>query len=123
MTTAFVDTSHAANKVTRRSHLGHILFAGKAPAEWHSERQTAVEASASSFKFIATKHCTEDIKCLGFKLRMFEMPLDENKPETRILRADEAIVMNLPLAGDILPMPIILQDGVLLLKFVQLGGS
>ena len=33
-TTAFVDSSHGANKVTRRSHSGHILFVNLAPVKW-----------------------------------------------------------------------------------------
>ena len=38
-TTAFVDSSHGANKVTRRSHSGHILFVNSAPAKLLSRRQ------------------------------------------------------------------------------------
>ena len=40
------------------------------------------------------KHCIEDVECLRFKLRMFGIPLDENKPETRILCDDQAVVKN-----------------------------
>jgi len=94
VTTAFVDASHAANKVTRRSHSGHILFVNRAPVKWHSKRQTTVETSAFSSEFIAMKHCIEDIEYLRFKLRMFGIPLDVNKPETRILCDNEAVVKN-----------------------------
>jgi hypothetical protein len=33
-TTAFVDASHAANKITRRSHSGYVLFLNRAPIAW-----------------------------------------------------------------------------------------
>ena len=53
-----------------------------------------METSAFSSEFIAMKHCIEDIEYLRFKLRIFGIPLDENKPETRILCDNEAVVKN-----------------------------
>ena len=94
VTTAFVDSSHAANKVTRRSHSGHIIFVNRAPVKWHSKRQNTVETSAFSSEFIAMKHVVEDIEYLRFKLRMFGVPLDEDQPETKILCDNEAVVKN-----------------------------
>ena len=77
MTTfANVDTSHAANRVNRRSHTGYLLFVNKAPVKWVSKRQQTVETSAFSSEFIAMKQCIEDIEHLRFKLRMFGIPLD-----------------------------------------------
>ena len=73
--TAFVDASHAANKVTRRSHTGFILFVNSAPIIWYSKRQNTVEASTFSSEFIALKTCVEAISALRFKLRMFGVPL------------------------------------------------
>ena len=35
-TMAFADSSHETNKVTRRSHSGHILFVNSAPVKWLS---------------------------------------------------------------------------------------
>ena len=34
---AYVDASHAANEVTRRSHTGFILFINRSPAVWYSK--------------------------------------------------------------------------------------
>ena len=93
-TTAFADASHAADKVTCGSHSGHIPFVNRAPVEWHSKKQNAVETSAFSSEFTAMKHCIEDIEHLRFKLRMFGVPFDEHKPETRILCDDKAVVKN-----------------------------
>ena len=60
VTAALADASHAADKVTWRSHSGHVLF-------FHSKRQTAAETSAFSSEFIVMKHRIEDIGCLRFK--------------------------------------------------------
>jgi hypothetical protein len=64
MTTAFVDSSHAANKVTRRSHTGFIIFINRAPIIWYSKRQNTVESSTFSSEFIALKACIEAITAL-----------------------------------------------------------
>ena len=74
--TAFVDASHAADKRTRRSHTGFVLFANKAPIIWYSKRQTTVESSTFSSEFIAMKTCMEQIIGLRYKLRMFGIPID-----------------------------------------------
>ena len=55
VTSAFVDASHGANKVTRRSHYGYVLFINRAPVKWMSKRQQTVETSALSLDFIALK--------------------------------------------------------------------
>ena len=93
-TTAFVDVSHGANKVTRKSHEGHILFVNRAPVKWHSKRQQTVETSAFSSEFIAMKHCIEDIEFLRFKLRMFGIPICSERPSTYVLCDNEGVVKN-----------------------------
>ena len=73
--TAFVDASHAANKVNRRSHTGFIIFINRAPIMWYSKRQSTVESSTFSSEFIAMKTCMESIVSMRFKLRMFGIPI------------------------------------------------
>ena len=63
-TTAYVDSSHAANKVTRRSHTGFILFLNRAPIIWFSKQQSTVEASTFSSEFIGMRVCIEHITAL-----------------------------------------------------------
>ena len=94
VTTAFVDSSHGANRVTRKSHSGHILFVNRAPVKWYSKRQPTVETSAFSSEFLAMKHCIEDIEYLRFKLRMFGIPLSEDKNPTYVLCDNEGVVKN-----------------------------
>jgi hypothetical protein len=69
--TAFVDASHAANKKTRRSHTGYVIFLNRAPIVWYSKRQQTVETSTFSSEFIALKACLEAVEHLRFKLRCF----------------------------------------------------
>lgn len=90
-TTAFVDASHAANKVTRRSHSGFIIFVNRAPIIWYSKRQATVESSTFSAEFIAMKACVEAVQALRFKLRMFGVAVDE---PTKILCDNESVVKN-----------------------------
>ena len=78
--TAYVDASHAANKVTRKSHTGYLIFLNRAPIHWYSKRQQTVESSAFSSEFIAMKTCVEAIKGLRYKLRMFGVPIRNDDP-------------------------------------------
>ena len=46
MTThCFVDANHTADKVTRRSQTGILIFCNRAPIIWFSKRQNSVESS------------------------------------------------------------------------------
>ena len=90
-TTAFVDASHATNKVTRRSHTGFIIFVNRAPVSWFSKRQKTVESSTFSSEFIAMKACVESIQTLRFKLCMFGVPIDD---ATQIFCDNESFVTN-----------------------------
>ena len=90
-TTAYVDSSHAANKVTRRSHTGFLIFLNIAPIIWFSKRQNTVEAIAFSSKFIAMRVCVEHITALPFKLRMFGVTVDD---PTTVLCDNLSIVRN-----------------------------
>ena len=77
---AYVDASHAANKVTRKSHTGYLIFLNRAPIHWYSKRQQTVESSAFSSEFIAMKTCVEAIRGLRYKLRMFGVPIRNDDP-------------------------------------------
>ena len=89
--TAFVDASHAANKVNRRSHTGFEIFLNRAPITWFSKRQNTVESSTFSSEFIAMKTCMESIVSLRYKLRMFGVPLDG---PADVLCDNQSVVLN-----------------------------
>ena len=73
---AFVDASHAANRVNKKSHTGYIIFINRALIIWYSKYQNTVESSTSTSEFIALKTCMERFVGLRFKLRMFGIPID-----------------------------------------------
>ena len=56
VTTAFVDSSNGANKVTQRSHSGHRLFVNRSPVELLGKRQQIFVTIAFSCEFILLKH-------------------------------------------------------------------
>jgi hypothetical protein len=49
----FVDSDHAGNLATRRSHSGIIIFLNKSPILWYSKRQNTVESSTFGSEFVA----------------------------------------------------------------------
>ena len=90
-TTAYVDASHAANKMTRRSHTGFILFVNRAPIVWYSKRQNTVESSTFPSEFIALKTCMESVVALRYKLQMFGIPFEG---PTQVLCDNKSVVDN-----------------------------
>eukprot|EP00957_Ditylum_brightwellii_P079597 6052738-Ditylum_brightwellii.AAC.1 len=53
--TAYIDSDHAQNKLTRRLVTGLIIFVGCIPILNQSKRQGAVETSTYGVKFLAMK--------------------------------------------------------------------
>ena len=94
VTTAFVDASHAANRKTRKSHTGYVIFVNRAPILWYSKRQQTVEGSTFSSEFIAMKTCVEAIVHLRYKLRMFGIPMQDGNTATNIFCDNESVVKN-----------------------------
>jgi hypothetical protein len=93
VTTEFVCASHAANKKTRRSHTGFLLFLNRSPILWYSKRQQTVESSTFSSEFIALRTGTQASQYLRFKLRMFGIPIVEGHT-TNIFCDNESVVKN-----------------------------
>lgn len=74
--TAFVDSDHAGDKVTRRSRTGVLIFLNRAPIVWYSKKQNSIETSSFGSEFSAMKTGVELIEGLRYKLRMMGVPLD-----------------------------------------------
>ena len=89
--TVFVDASHGANKITRRSHTGYIIFINRAPIMWYSKKQNTVETSTFSSELIALRACLEGIIALRFKLKMFGIPIDG---QADVLCDNQSVVTN-----------------------------
>jgi hypothetical protein len=88
-----VDASHAANKKTRRSHTGFLLFLNRSTILWYSKRQQTVESSTFSSEFIALRTGTQASQYLCFKLRMSGVPIVEGHATT-IFCDNESVVKN-----------------------------
>ena len=71
----FVDSDHAGNKITRRSHTGILLYLNSAPIIWYSKRQNTVESSTFGSEIIAMKQAVDMIEAMIYKLRMFGVPI------------------------------------------------
>ena len=75
-TNCFVDANHAGDKTTRRSMIDVLIFCNRAPFIWNSKRQNQVDTSTFGSEFTATNNVVELIVALGYKLRMFGVPID-----------------------------------------------
>ena len=87
----FVDSDHAGNRITRRSHTGIIIFLNMAPIAWYSKKQNTVESSTFSAEFIALKTAIEMLDGLLYKLRMLGIPLSG---PARIFCDNQSVVKN-----------------------------
>jgi hypothetical protein len=96
---AFVDASHARNKVTRRSHSGILIYLNRAPIIWHSKAQKTVETSTFGAEFVALKIGTELIKSLRYKLRMMGVPLEG---PANVLVNNDSVVKNSTIPASII---------------------
>jgi hypothetical protein len=74
--TAFIDSDHAGDKVTRRSRTGILVFLNRAPIVWISKKQNSIETSSFGSEFTAMKQGVEVCEGLRYKLRMMGVPLD-----------------------------------------------
>jgi hypothetical protein len=73
---AKVDSDHAGDSVTRRSHTGFFVFLNCALVYWLSKKQTSVESSSFGSEFIAMKQCCEYLRGLRYKLWMMGIPVE-----------------------------------------------
>jgi hypothetical protein len=70
-----VDSDHAGDKRTQRSHTVFIIFFNLAPVVWLSKQQPTIESSVFGAEFVANKHGFETLRGLRYKIRMMGIPL------------------------------------------------
>jgi hypothetical protein len=70
-----VDSDHAGEKRTQRSHTRFIIFCNLAPIIWLSKQQATIETSIFGAEFVAMKHGIEMLMGLRYKIRMMGIPL------------------------------------------------
>jgi hypothetical protein len=71
----YVDSSHANDKVHRRSRTGFFVFLNSALIQWCSKKQATIESSVFGAEFVAMKHGIETVRGIRYKLRMMGVPL------------------------------------------------
>ena len=83
--TAFVDSDHAHDKLTRRSITGILILVGRTPALIYSKRQGAIETSTYGAEFCAMRTATEEVmsvrymlRCLGVKVSYASLVCGDN---------------------------------------------
>ena len=91
----FVDSDHAGDRVTRRSHTGILIYLNNAPIIWYSKKQSTVESSTFGSEFVALRIATETIISLRYKLMMFGIPIDGY---ANVMCDNEAVFKNASIA-------------------------
>ena len=83
--TAFVDSDHAHDLVTRRSITGILILVGRTPVFILSKRQGAIETSTYGAEFCAMRTAVEEIqsvrymmRCLGVKVSRASLVCGDN---------------------------------------------
>lgn len=83
--TAFVDSDHAHDKVTRRCVTGMIVLLGRTPIFFSSKRQGAIETSTYGAEFCAMRTAVEEVisirymmRCLGVKVEHSSILFGDN---------------------------------------------
>ena len=67
---AYVDSYHAGDTVTRRSRTVFLVYCNSALVYWMIKKQSSIETSSFGSEFLAMKVCTEYLRGLRFELRM-----------------------------------------------------
>ena len=99
MITAYVDSDHAHDKVTRRSITGLIVFVGRTPVMYQSKRQGAIETSTYGAEFMAMKTAVEEVISIRYMLRCLGVKV--TKP-TNILGDNRSVVINSTVSSSLL---------------------
>ena len=75
MQSAFVDSDHAGNVVTRRYHTGYFIFLNNAMIVSFSKRQNTVESSTYGSELVALRMVRDGIVEMRIKLKAIGVPL------------------------------------------------
>eukprot|EP00984_Skeletonema_dohrnii_P018105 scaffold8364_cov75-Skeletonema_dohrnii-CCMP3373.AAC.1 len=72
----FLDSDHAGNLVTRRSHTGIFIFVNNALITSYSKKQNTVESATFGAEIVAARVARDLTVALRIKLKMFGVPID-----------------------------------------------
>ena len=88
--TAFVDSDHAHDKLTRRSITGLIIFVGRTPVFYMAKRQGAIETSTYGAEFMAMKTAVEEVTAVRYMLRCLGVKVSQ---PSRILGDNRSVIL------------------------------
>ena len=71
----WVDSDHAGDKMTRRSHKGYFIFLNTALIDWLSKKQATIQGSVFGAEFVAMKTGVEALRGIRYKMRLMDVPL------------------------------------------------
>ena len=71
----FVDSSHADDKLHRRSRTGYLIYLNMSLVAWLSKKQATIETSVFGAEFVAMKIGIEALRGMRYKLRMMGAPI------------------------------------------------
>jgi hypothetical protein len=96
---AFVDASHARNRLNRCSHTGNLIYLNRSPTIWYSKALKNIETLTFGSEFVALRLATEIIRGLCYKLHMFCVPI--NGP-ANVLVDNDTVIKNATIPSSIL---------------------
>ena len=97
--TAFVDSDHAHDKVTRRSITGLLILIGRTPVYFLSKRQGAIATSTYGAEFCAMRTAVEEVQAVRYMLRCFGVRV---KHATLICGDNKGVIQNCSLPDSLL---------------------
>jgi hypothetical protein len=87
----FVDTDHAGNKVTRRSHTGVFILLNNTPVIEFSKQQNTCESSTYGSELVVMRILKNMVSALRIKLKCFGIPISG---PTNVFCNNNAVVQN-----------------------------
>ena len=89
--TAWLESDHAGESLTRWSRTGYLIFTNGSPIYWFFKKIPSIETSTFGYELCAMKQATEYVHGLLYKLRMMGLPCDET---TYIYRDNQSVLAN-----------------------------
>ena len=97
--TAYKDSDHAYDLVTRRSVTGILLFINNTPVKWISKRQKTIETSTYGAELVAAKLAVETILTYRTMLRLMGAKVEKT---SLLLGDNKSVVINTTVPSSVL---------------------
>ena len=97
--TAYKDSDHAHDLVTRRSVTGILLFVNNTPVKWISKRQKTIETSTYGAELVAAKLAVETILTYRTMLRLMGANVEK---KSLLLGDNKSVVINTTVPSSVL---------------------